>query len=106
MGFHMYEEIVNVATRLKKDPTIRAIIVEGRALDGCDNNPPETYMDVEFTKDQNFKSTNTFDPSTFETHLQKASSIWREIPVPVIAVLDGIYSGALLQLVLGADIRI
>jgi len=38
--------------------------------------------------------------------MQRVATVWRDVPVPVIAALHGVAFGAGFQLVLGADIRI
>lgn len=101
MSFAMIDELISVAKQVKKQRNIRAVIINGveqtfcAGLDLGDLNNP---------KNQLYAAWELSKP--WQSHFQQACLIWQEVPVPVIAVLQGHCLGAGLQLALGADIRI
>ena len=101
MSFALLKELVNIANRIKKDRTIRCVILTGEAqvfsagIDLSDlNNPKNTA----------YAAWELIRPG--QSLLQKAFLIWQELPVPVIAAIEGYCFGAGMQLALAADIRI
>lgn len=101
MSFALLKELVRIANQIKKDRSIRCVILTGEAqvfsagIDLSDlNNPKNTaYAAWELIK-----------PG--QSLFQKAFLVWQELPVPVIAALEGFCFGAGMQLALAADIRI
>lgn len=101
MSFALLKELVRIANLIKKDRSIRCVILTGEAqvfsagIDLSDlNNPKNTaYAVWELIK---------LGQSLF----QKAFLIWQDLPVPVIAAIEGFCFGAGMQLALAADIRI
>jgi enoyl-CoA hydratase/carnithine racemase len=98
----MLSELADTARRLRKDRSLRAVIITGAGESfsaGLDfasalRNPPliaRTFIP------SFLRGTNTF---------QEAAWGWRRLPVPVIAVVQGHCYGGGLQLALGADFRI
>lgn len=101
LSFLMMDELIDAAKSIKKQRHLRAVILEGAGADFCSgldladlNNP----KNMAFAAYQLIKPT----PSKF----QQVCLIWRSLPVPVIAVIDGVCVGGGLQLALGADMRI
>ncbi|MCW8039459.1 MULTISPECIES: crotonase/enoyl-CoA hydratase family protein [Acinetobacter] len=101
MSFALLKELVRIADLIKKDRSIRCVILTGEAqvfsagIDLTDlNNPKNTaYAAWELIK-----------PG--QSLFQKAFLVWQELPVPVIAAIEGFCFGAGMQLALAADIRI
>ncbi|RZG66311.1 crotonase/enoyl-CoA hydratase family protein [Acinetobacter bouvetii] len=101
MSFALLKELVRIADLIKKDRSIRCVILTGEAqvfsagIDLTDlNNPKNTaYAAWELIK-----------PG--QSLFQKAFLVWQELPVPVIAAIEGFCFGAGIQLALAADIRI
>ncbi|MEN3980431.1 crotonase/enoyl-CoA hydratase family protein [Acinetobacter sp. CWB-B33] len=101
MSFALLKELVRIANLIKKDRSIRCVILTGEAqvfsagIDLTDlNNPKNTaYAAWELIK-----------PG--QSLFQKAFLVWQELPVPVIAAIEGFCFGAGMQLALAADIRI
>ncbi|ENV35400.1 crotonase/enoyl-CoA hydratase family protein [Acinetobacter gerneri] len=101
MSFALLKELVQTAKKIKSDKSIRCVILTGEAnvfsagIDLSDlNNPKNTaYAAWELIK-----------PG--QSLFQKAFLIWQELPVPVIAAIEGYCFGAGMQLALAADIRI
>lgn len=101
MSFALLKELVQTAKKIKSDKSIRCVILTGEAnvfsagIDLSDlNNPKNTaYAAWELIK-----------PG--QSLFQKSFLIWQELPVPVIAAIEGYCFGAGMQLALAADIRI
>ena len=101
MSFALLKELVSTAQKIKKDRSIRCVILTGEAnvfsagIDLADLNSP---------KNTAFAAWELINPG--QRKKQKAFLIWQELPVPVIAALEGFCFGAGMQLALAADIRI
>ena len=98
----MFEAIVNCIKKLKKDRSIRAVIVSGLGPDFC------TGLDVKSVMKSSkgpLKLIFKFWP--WGPNLaQRVSTDWQKIGAPVIAAIHGRCWGGGLQIALGADIRI
>ena len=110
----MFVGLVDVATRLSKDPSVRAVVLsgEGRAFSaGLDFSG---FMAMagggRGTVDSGGASGDIGAIGRTDgrvTHLaQQAAHGWSEVPVPVIAAIWGHCLGGGLQIALGADLRI
>ncbi|WP_445946472.1 crotonase/enoyl-CoA hydratase family protein [Shewanella sp.] len=102
LNFDMFKAIDKVIKQLQQDKQLRLVI-----LSGAGGN---------FSSGLDVKSLNK-DPSKALNLLfkwlpgnanlaQRVSLGWQRLPVPVIAVIEGICYGGGMQIVLGADIRI
>ena len=108
MDLPMFEAVAETASKLRQDRNIRAVILSGKGRAFC------TGLDV--------KSVAKNPSSTMKRLLERPSGygakeneignlaqdvsyLWRELPVPVIAVLHGMCYGAGFQIALGADMR-
>ena len=102
LDLEMMRGLVASAKTIKKNRDVRVVILrgEGKAfcagLDFATVTKTPLKMLLAFTK-FGIKKTNLF---------QQACWAWRELPVPVIAVLHGYCYGGGLQLALAADFRI
>ena len=101
MSFALLKELVSTAEKLKKDRSLRCVILTGEAnvfsagIDLADLNNP---------KNRAYAAWELLKPG--HSLFQKAFLIWQQLPVPVIAALEGFCFGAGMQLALAADIRI
>ena len=101
MSFALLKELVKTAEKLKKDRTLRCVILTGEAqvfsagIDLADLNDP---------KNRAYAGWELIKPG--QSLFQKAFLIWQELPVPVIAAIEGFCFGAGMQLALASDIRI
>lgn len=100
MSFEMMRELIEIAKDIRKDKTVRAVIITGGTdfCSGLDLSVFGAPRQMAWAMTQLIKPA----PSLF----QEVCLIWHSLPVPVIAVIDGVCLGAGLQLALGADIRI
>ncbi|REL26871.1 crotonase/enoyl-CoA hydratase family protein [Thalassotalea euphylliae] len=102
LNLDMFKAIRATIKSLKKNKTIRAVIVQGDGVDFC------TGLDVKSVmgKVSNFIAL-LFKWRPGKANLaQYVSTGWQEIPVPVIMVLHGRVWGGGLQIALGGDFRI
>lgn len=110
----MFEAVAETAQDLKKDRSIRAIILsgEGRAFStGLDvksvmkGGEPMKMIQRLLERESRGENIDEFDINYPTNLAQDVSMLWRELNVPVIAVLRGMCFGAGLQVALGADFR-
>lgn len=101
MSFALLKELVKTADKIRQDRSIRCVILIGEAqvfsagIDLADLNNP---------KNKAYAAWELIKPG--QSLFQKAFLIWQELPVPVIAAIEGYCFGAGMQLALAADIRI
>ncbi len=101
MSFALLKELVLAAKRIKKDRSIRCVILTGEAQvfsAGID------LADLNSTQNMAYAAWELIKPG--QSLFQKAFLVWQELPVPVIAAIEGYCLGAGMQLALAADIRI
>lgn len=101
MSFEMMQELIAVATRIMKDKTLRAVIIHGADSTFCAGIDLD---DLNQPKNQAYALWQLLKPS--QSLFQRVCLVWREVPMPVIAVLEGHCIGAGLQLALACDVRI
>jgi enoyl-CoA hydratase/carnithine racemase len=104
----MFQAIAQAGERVKHDTSVRAVVLSGDGASFC--------AGLDFGGFQAMGSGSTGDGSATAagsmkdgrtTHLaQQICWVWQEVPVPVIAALQGHALGGGMQLALGADIRI
>ncbi len=101
MSFQLINELIAVAGRIGKDKTIRAVILKGAEATFCAGID---LGDLNHPKNKAFAFWELVKP--WLSAFQRVCLVWRELPVPVIAVLEGYCIGAGLQLALACDVRI
>lgn len=101
LDWDMFIGLVEIARRVRKDRTIRAVILrgEGRAF--------STGLDVASFFGQPLKALRIFLKFGIKSTniAQEAAWCWRRLPVPVIAVLHGRCYGGAFQIAMAADFR-
>ncbi len=108
----MFEALVTTGDAIKKDKTIRAVVLsgEGRAFcAGLDMGNFGRMADGSRSRERPADAAGDLGLAS-RTHgisnrAQYAVWVWREIPVPVIAAVHGVAFGGGFQLALGADMR-
>jgi enoyl-CoA hydratase/carnithine racemase len=101
LSFEVLRELVACARELRRDRTLRAVVLHGAGecfsagIDLNDLNDPRNRWLALWSLVK--PGMNLF---------QRACLIWKDLPVPVIAAIHGHCYGAGMQLALGADIRI
>lgn len=98
----MFVELVRTAKTIRRDRSIRCVILKGAGPSFCAGldfgyvakHPtmvPKFFVKLPWSKDNMF---------------QRAAHIWRDLPIPVIAVVHGNCFGGGLQIVMACDYRI
>lgn len=99
----MFEALIDAGDSLKDAPTVRAVVLHGAGNNFC------AGIDVSVFGGEGIGAVgaglmNPRDGSPANI-FQSAAWVWQEVPVPVIAALQGAVFGGGLQVALGADIR-
>lgn len=100
MNFTMMSELITAAKLLQHNKSIRAVIIAGNQHTFCSGIDLQDFNRPNATR---FFFWQLLKPN--QSLFQKAALIWRNLPIPVIAVVDGFCVGAGLQLALAADFR-
>lgn len=102
LDMQMFLELIATAKTIRKDRTIRAVIMHG--------NGPSFCSGLDFAA---VSKTPTMIPKFFlktpwgkDNIFQRVAHIWRDLPVPVIAAIHGNCFGGGMQIILGCDYRI
>lgn len=97
----MFDAIIKAAKQLKKDKNIRAVILSGEGDAFCSG------LDVKSMFSNPLAAIKLLvKPGTkISNQAQDVSYLWRDLPVPVIAVTHGKCWGGGFQIALGADFR-
>lgn len=106
----MFEAIPMVGEQLRADPSIRVVVVSGDGGNFCAGLDKSNFEGIIA------KQGLVLDPAQAPMKLvertqgiandpQYVAWMWRELPMPVIAAIDGVALGGGLQIALGADMR-
>lgn len=99
----LIEELIAVAKRLRRDKSLRAVILSGEGPSFC------AGLDIKGVMSGGaLKVALAFLPlwKPWANRYQNVSLIWRSLSVPVIAAIHGNCFGAGIQIALGADVRL
>ena len=101
LDYQMFQGISAAAKRLKKNKTVRAVILSGDGDAFCSG------LDVKSMLSNPVAAVKLLiKPGRKASNLaQDVSILWRELPIPVIAVTHGKCWGGGFQIALGADFR-
>lgn len=99
LNYEMFESLVEAGENIKATPAVRAVVLSGAGMNFCGG------IDVSIlTGEKNFPDLE--ERTHGDTNIfQHVAWVWREIPVPVIAAVQGYCLGAGLQVASGADMR-
>ena len=99
----MFEALAEAGDSLKDAPSVRAVVLHGAGENFC------AGIDISVFGGAGIGAVGDMlmDPRerSAANIFQSAAWVWQEVPVPVIAALQGVVFGAGLQIALGADIR-
>ena len=99
----MIEALIEAARQVAGDDSVRAVVLAGAGDNFCAGidlgifTAAEPPFSAAAMRPQEGGRANLF---------QQPAMVWRDLPVPVIAAVQGICYGAGLQIALGADLRI
>ncbi len=103
----MIEAIIDTGRALRENEDVRAVILSGEGAGFCAGLDMEAFQGMR-SASAGETSDSIFLPvdGSHANMPQYTAYVWKEMPVPVIAALDGVAYGGGLQIALGADIRI
>ena len=98
----MIIELVQTAKRINKDKSIRCVILQGEGASFC------AGLDFSYVAKNPSMIAKFFCklPWRKDNMFQRVAHVWRDLSVPVIAVVHGNCFGAGMQIMLGCDYRI
>ncbi|NMH95750.1 crotonase/enoyl-CoA hydratase family protein [Pseudonocardia acidicola] len=102
----MFAALVAAGEQLKTDTSVRAVVLAGEGPDFCAGLDFGSFRAM--AAGERLSASVQLPPSAGPARAtgQRAAFIWAELPVPVIAAVQGNALGGGLQIALGADIRI
>jgi enoyl-CoA hydratase/carnithine racemase len=103
VDFAMFDAIRAAANQLRDDASVRAVVLHGEGTDFCAGVDISVFAGegIGATAGERMKPQTDYGANYY----QDAAICWRELPVPVIAALNGSVFGAGLQIAMGADLR-
>jgi enoyl-CoA hydratase/carnithine racemase len=103
VDLEMFDGLLQAGESLKRDRTVRAVVLCGDGEHFCAGIDISVFQGAGIDSvGRNAMAPREKSPANF---FQSAAYVWREVPVPVIAALQGNVFGAGLQIAMGADIR-
>jgi len=106
LSLEQFEALAETGARLKDEAGLRAVILSGAGGDFCSGLDLEVMQSMAARLDE--MRARLLNPPEGEVanFFQKPCYVWQELPVPVIAAIEGVCLGGGLQLALAADFRI
>ena len=98
----MFQAMADAAARLADEPGVRAVVLHGEGPSFCSGIDVGWLAGEAKNLEHEFTKRDEFGANLF----QRVSTAWLEVPVPVIAAIQGNCLGGGLQIALGADIRL
>ncbi|MEE2773396.1 MAG: crotonase/enoyl-CoA hydratase family protein [Pseudomonadota bacterium] len=105
LTIEMIESLINIGQSLKNEKGLRCVVIKGANKTFSAGIDIKNFASLSQNK-RLLKEVLTPRPGCKSNKMQMSCTIWNELMLPVIAVLEGPCFGAGLQLALGADIRI
>jgi enoyl-CoA hydratase/carnithine racemase len=99
----MFQALISTGEKLLREPSLRAVVLSGQGRAFCAGLDFASFAAL--GAEENTRMFERMDGSA-ANRAQRAAWIWRELPVPVIAAVQGHALGGGLQIALGADLRI
>ena len=98
----MFEALVATGTRLMQVPDLRAVVLSGEGRAFCAGLDMASMAGLGSDAGADRLATRTHGAANLP---QYACTVWRDLPVPVLAAVHGVAYGGGLQIALGADVR-
>ena len=102
---HMFRGLVDAIAQLRGDARLRAVVLQGEGRAFCAGLDKSSLQGI--AGQDGASAVGDLVPRThgLANFWQQVAWGWRELPVPVIAAVQGVAFGGGLQIALGADIR-
>lgn len=106
----MFDAIPMVGEQIRKDSSVRVVVISGDGGNFCAGLDKSNFASILEKKGVSLDAEEPAMVLADRTHgisnaLQYVVWMWRELPMPVIAAIDGFALGGGLQIALGADFR-
>ena len=102
----MFEALVATGTRLMHEPDLRAVVLSGEGRAFCAGLDMASMASLGNDAGAGIADGRLAQRTHGVANLpQYACTIWRDLPVPVLAAVHGVAYGGGLQIALGADVR-
>ncbi len=98
----MFAAIIDAATALEGAPGLRAVVLSGEGRSFCAGLDTASFARAADPDEAPLEARTHGIANRF----QQVATAWRDLPVPVIAAIQGVCFGGGLQIASGADIRI
>lgn len=102
----LFTRLAEVGGQLKTEPGLRAVVISGEGRSFCAGLDKDNFARLAGGDGIDVGGSG-LEPRTHGVSnlAQYVAMVWRELPVPVIAAVQGVVFGGGLQIALGADIR-
>ena len=102
----MFEALVDIGTRLMHEPDLRAVVLSGEGRAFCAGLDMASMASLGNGTGADMAGGHLAKRTHGLANLpQYACTVWRDLPVPVLAAVQGVAYGGGLQIALGADVR-
>ncbi len=101
----MFQALVATGRSLAEDPSLRAVVLSGEGRAFCAGLDVQSFAALASPGERGPALLERGDESPANL-AQRAAWIWKELPVPVIAAVQGVAYGGGLQIALAADLRL
>ncbi|GAA4351474.1 crotonase/enoyl-CoA hydratase family protein [Variovorax defluvii] len=107
----MFDALIDTGEQLCRDERVRAVVIAGRGKAFCAGLDMQSFERMQQGTGGGLLGQHGAADLAERTHgisnaAQRVATVWRDVPVPVIAAVHGVAFGGGLQVALGADIRL
>jgi len=102
----MFEALVETGEALKKDPSVRAVVLSGEGRGFCAGLDFGSFQQMADSSKRTGVADLTKRDGGIANRGQQAAYVWFEMPAPVIAAVHGACLGGGFQIAMACDIRI
>ena len=102
----VFDGLAAAGEAVRSDPGIRAVVMTGAGKNFCAGLDLGSFSSSALDNNRFRERAFALADGEIANSFQKPAYVWKEVPVPVIAAVQGVAYGGGAQIALGADIRI